>query len=54
MIFSAIVLAFGSRPDTALWETLTEKEGGYRIGDSLKAGDAKKAIYEVTRLALEL
>lgn len=53
MIFSAIVLAFGSRPDTALWETLTEKEGGYRIGDGLKAGDAK-AIYEVTRLALEL
>ena len=54
MIFSAIVLAFGSRPDTALWETLTEKEGGYRIGDGLKAGDAKKAIYEVTRLAFEL
>lgn len=52
--FSAIVLAFGSRPDTALWETLTEKEGVYRIGDGLKAGDAKKAIYEATKLALEL
>ncbi len=52
--FSSIVLAFGSRPDTALWEELSGKEGVYRIGDALKAGDAKKGIYEATKLALEL
>ena len=51
--FSSIVLAFGSRPDTALWEELSGKEGVYRIGDALKAGDAKKGIYEATKLALE-
>lgn len=52
--FNSIVLAFGSRADTNLWETLSEKEEVYRIGDALKAGDAKKAIYEATKLALSL
>lgn len=52
--FDSIVLAFGSKSDTTLWETLSEKEEVYRVGDALKAGDAKKAIYEATKLALSL
>lgn len=53
--YDAIILAFGSRSNTRLRESL---EGSgvvyYAIGDSLKAGDAKKAIFEATRLALDL
>lgn len=52
--FDSIVLAFGSRPDTELWEELKGKDGVYRIGDALRAGDAKKGIYEATKLGMEL
>ena len=55
MILGTIILAFGSRSNTRLRESL---EGSgvvyYAIGDSLKDGDAKKAIFEATRLALDL
>ena len=52
--FDSIVLAFGSRSDKALE---TEYEGDHRIhsvGDCLTAGDAKKGIYEATKLAMVL
>ncbi|MDO4268247.1 MAG: FAD-dependent oxidoreductase [Eubacteriales bacterium] len=50
----AVVLAFGSRPDKSLYETLTDWTNVYQIGDALEAGDAKKAIYEAAKLAMEL
>lgn len=52
--FDSIILAFGSRSDKALE---AEYEGDPRIhsvGDCLKAGDAKKGIYEATKLAMIL
>lgn len=52
--FDRIVLAFGSRSDTELWEEYKDEANVYRIGDALKAGDAKKGIYEATKLALTL
>ncbi len=51
--YDAIVLAFGSRPNQTLLENLTH-EHIHVIGDASKAGDAKKAIFEATELALKL
>lgn len=53
--YNGIILAFGSRSDTRLYEEL-EVTGipTYRIGDALQAGDAKKAIYEAAQLAMKL
>ena len=51
--FDSIVLAFGSRPNQTLFETLNQ-DNVHLLGDALKAGDAKKAIFEATQLALEL
>lgn len=52
--FDKIVAAFGSRPDNALYELLEDQNHVYRIGDCSQAGDAKKAIYEATQLAMRL
>lgn len=46
-----IVLAFGSKPNNKLYKEL---KGVHVIGDASKAGDAKKAIFEATELALKL
>lgn len=48
--FDIIVLAFGSRPH----QPFTLNQHVHVIGDAAKAGDAKKAIYEATKLALNL
>jgi 2,4-dienoyl-CoA reductase-like NADH-dependent reductase (Old Yellow Enzyme family)/thioredoxin reductase len=52
--FDDIILAFGSRSDTSLSETLEDLSNVHMIGDASKAGDAKKAIFEATQLALKL
>ena len=52
--FDGIVLAFGSRSNTALADSLEGFSNLHLIGDAGRAGDAKKAIYEATQLALEL
>jgi pyruvate/2-oxoglutarate dehydrogenase complex dihydrolipoamide dehydrogenase (E3) component len=52
--FDDIILAFGSRSDTRLSETLEDLSNVHMIGDASKAGDAKKAIFEATQLALKL
>lgn len=52
--FDHIVLAFGSRSNTALADSLEGFSNVHVIGDAFKAGDARKAIYEATQLALEL
>lgn len=53
--YDGVILAFGSRSDNRLYEEL--KGTGmklHQIGDCLKAGDAKKAIYEASILGMEL
>ena len=53
--YDGIILAFGARPNRELHELLTDFGGQvYCIGDALEAGDAKKAIYEATQLAMQL
>ncbi|MCI8576235.1 MAG: FAD-dependent oxidoreductase [Lachnospiraceae bacterium] len=52
--FDAIVLAFGSRPDTRLYEELGGWPNVRRIGDSMEAADGKKAVYEAAKMAIEL
>ena len=52
--FDSIILAFGSKPNTALWEEYRDNPKVHRIGDALEAADAKKGIYEATKLALSL
>ncbi len=52
--FDAIVLAFGSRPDTRLYEELGDWTNVRRIGDSMEAADGKKAVYEAAKMAIEL
>lgn len=52
--FDGIVLAFGSRSNSVLKNEYEGLDNYYSIGDSLKAGDAKKAIFEATKLAIEL
>ena len=52
--FDHIVLAFGSRSNMVLADSLADFPNVHLIGDVLRAGDAKKAIYEATQLALKL
>ena len=52
--FDEIVLAFGSRANQELYDSLADKKNVSLIGDALKAADAKKAIFEATKLALSL
>ena len=52
--FDTIILAFGSRANTRLQQEYEDVENFHSIGDSSKAGDARKAIFEATRLALDL
>lgn len=53
--YDGIILAFGSRPDWSLKNSLhVKQEHVHLIGDCSKAGDAKKAIFEATELALTL
>lgn len=52
--YDSIVLAFGSRPNTTLGELYHDAANVHRIGDASKAGDAKRAIYEASKLAMEL
>lgn len=52
--FDAVVLAFGSKADTALYEELAGWEHVHRVGDACQAADAKKAIYEATKLGMKL
>lgn len=52
--FDSIVLAFGSRSDRALAEEYGDDPRVHLIGDALESGDAKRGIYEATKLALSL
>ena len=53
--YDAVILAFGSRSNNTLKEELAETNlEYYAIGDSSRAGDAKKAIFEATELAIRL
>ncbi len=52
--FGSLVLAFGSRPDTRLYESLGQMPHVHRIGDGRAAADGKAAIYEAARLGMEL
>lgn len=53
--YDNIILAFGARPDNGLVKKLKEQQLNVSvIGDAIKAGDAKKAIYEATVLAMSL
>lgn len=52
--FDNLVLAFGSKSNTALADSMEGFSNVHLVGDARKAGDAKKAIYEATQLALEL
>lgn len=49
--YDGIVLAFGSKANQELF---SENDNVYLIGDAFKASDAKKAIFEATKLALKL
>ena len=51
--FDTIVLAFGSKANQDLYQEI-KGEHVHLIGDASKAGDAKKAIFESTQLALKL
>ena len=53
--YDEIVLAFGSKSNRKLHEELKETAlQVHVVGDAAKAADAKKAIYDATKLALEL
>lgn len=53
--YDAIVLAFGSKPNNQLYELMKQKHPNvHSIGDSDCVADAKKAIYDATKLALEI
>ena len=52
--FDSIVLAFGSKANQELYHQFTNHTNVHIIGDASKAGDAKKAIYEATKLAIRL
>ena len=51
--FDYIVLAFGSKANQDLYQEI-KNEHVHLIGDASVAGDAKKAIFEATQLALKL
>lgn len=50
--FDCIVLAFGSKPNQALYHQM-QTDNVHLVGDALRAKDAKNAIYEATQLALK-
>ncbi len=53
--YDTIVLAFGSRANNALGDALKLTHGNVHIiGDAFQARDAQKAIFEATKLAIEL
>ena len=53
--FDVIVLAFGARASKAFEEQAKDLGPQFcQIGDAGRAGDAKKAIFEATKLALTL
>lgn len=52
--FDSIVLAFGSRSNTALYDEFEDKTHIHQVGDGREAADAKKAIYDAAKLALAL
>lgn len=53
--YDTIVLAFGSRPNNALYQELCDTGMNVcAVGDAAKAADAKKAIFDATKLALGL
>lgn len=51
--FDQIILAFGSKANQDLYQEI-KNEHVHLIGDASVAGDAKKAIFEATQLALKL
>lgn len=52
--YDQVILAFGSKPNQELYNEIKDNFKIHVIGDALKAGDAKKAIFEATQLALKL
>ncbi|HAE15482.1 MAG TPA: NADH:flavin oxidoreductase [Erysipelotrichaceae bacterium] len=53
--YDAVILAFGARSNTKLKDELTGADIIYvAAGDSSKAGDAKKAIFEATQTAMQI
>lgn len=53
--YNTIVLAFGACPDRAIYkETGRLAAKVHIVGDAAEAGDAKKAIFEATELALKI
>lgn len=55
--YDAVVLAFGSKSSRKLYDSLNAGQGDlsvHVIGDAAKPADAKKAIYDAAKLALEL
>ncbi len=53
--FDKIILAFGSRANNTLFEQIKDQlDNVHVIGDALQARDAQKAIFEATKLAIEL
>ncbi|WP_455437603.1 oxidoreductase [Hungatella hathewayi] len=52
--FQYMVLAFGSKPNNELLVEIKDNPNVHVIGDALKAGDAKKAIYEASKLGMIL
>ena len=52
--FDSVVVALGSRPERVFDEETLKDPRIHLIGDALEAADAKKGIYEATKLALSL
>ena len=52
--FDSVVVALGSRPNRDFDGEFLKDPRIHLIGDALKAADAKKGIYEATKLALSL
>lgn len=52
--FNSVVVALGSRPERVFDEETLKDPRIHLIGDALEAADAKKGIYEATKLALSL
>ena len=52
--FDSVVVALGSRPNRDFDEEILKDPSVHLIGDALEAADAKKGIYEATKLALSL
>lgn len=53
--YDVIVLAFGSKANNELYNHINhDQKNVHVIGDASQVGDAKKAIYEATKLAINL